>query len=1128
MDRIRLLSIFRIIPLIALVFVCCGLPVSGEDWLDISGEKGFSFSYLDGSGSSNWLGQGLTFSQSLLLDLKGGFGEDYRLDGHLADQPNAPLQLFFSLKGEKAGLQFGNGNLGSFSTGLTPWSGEFNGLEGYLQNNRHQLKLAYANPTGIPVKESVIIKSGRNYAYLSYRPLRQQSLKVFAAGKQLSEGLDYTVDYFTGELKLLAFMSDETRLDLDYQYIPGSVLGNQFIAVKEQSTWDRYKLGVEYFGSQSQQDSGPILLGETKKFNTFDLIGANSGFHWSGWDWDVEYWASQERKEVSGWDYIDSMDGEEIATELFPGSSDPLGWNVYSTGSGCLGMSKISPFQDVRHTRDNQLSLVLNCRLQRTGDAVGIYHDFGVYRDFNRFSVLNFWIYLNGQNLELEVQLITSENNYYFERFSLSQKTGWQQLAMLMDPLRINRMGLADLGKIRYLKLHLSSPSGDDLNDTIYLAPLIAVEKSSAVQRWSKTETSPGGSIVVHSVSELVAGSETANQVLQLDYSIPAEGWISVAYQPAMPIDLSRYRKLKFYLNSTGSLRLTVLAGRGEVMFSLGQVEVVTAGAWSEYLISLDGVAERILERVETIALKIDNVSGTQLKIDSIRATDRSFISSGAVKTRGEYTAGPWRNLVELARYNPGFQDMSSSYHVSTQNLRNLTEYTTETWRIRSDLQMYNKADLSSGYPVDGEELALEVQHQGTVVSFNQNADKLKPGDGDCRGNRNESRLGLGQSLGNWNIDYTRNWSEDSIVTNSDRQGDGLQVRYQKDNWWGWTKFWQESSFAEQVLTKQLGNNIGLGFDPPGINRFQLNGGVVNSKSGVSDITRNFWQSDLACEITRGITVNGSCKFEDQRENATGIKNDLLSNLGLTLLPIPQWNVRFDFQTRNWEDAASGASWQYIREFQTGYFWDQTERIAAFCRLEELQTLSGRNDGARVGINGEIYLKTPWLTQFTLELNTNRSANTFTAARQRNYKASIKNSLKQDQTVFYWGFWMEGADEEQDLLRRDRRMAQAGWEKVRPNDWSWGVDLDRGVESLDQETESIWGTGAYITFDNQQQFLQLKLRYQTYTDVLWKASLLYRLYKGQYFSLNWQNDYLQDLSAGRALVLRLDLLFYFH
>lgn len=1108
-----------------LILVC--VPDVWGDWLEISGEKGFSLNYDNQNDGNQGLEQGFQFNQSLTLDLKGGFGEGYLLDGHLVDQSNSPLQLFVSLKGKQAGLLFGDGNLNAFSTPLTGWNSQFNGLDAYWQNERHQLRAAYANPTGIAVKESLRLEAGHNYGYLSYRPLKAGTLTVTCEGRTLTEGVDYTVDYLSGELKLLFFVSNAAQLDLNYQYIPDSVLGNRFLAVHEQSVWKNFRLGVDYFGSHSQEEGGPLLLGESKIVPTVDLIGINGGFDLSNWHWDLEYWVSRESSRKLRWDYLDSMDGTETESEAFTGSAQSQHWSVTGSGSGYLTIAEVAAVAEPEHTRENNPSLILDYRLQRTGDTVGIYHDFRTYRDFSYFSKLSSWVYLNGQNLELELAVITSENNYYFRKFT-TKDLGWHRFDLELDPARLEQMGLPDLKKIRYLKISLSSSGGDAISGRLYLAPLLTVGKSLAGQRWSVLKSTPGSSIAVSTASEAVPGQAADNQVLQLDYHVAENGWACVTYHPTLALNLTPYRAVKLYLNTPGAVRVTLLATRGGTDYALGQFQAATGGAWQEFSLELTGLPAYILGKVEALTLKLDQASGIgQLKVDAICAVDRVEQQAGALKGRGEYNAGPWRNLVELDQYQAGFRSLDTAYRLANRSMRNLTEYTREQWQVRSDLQFYEKADLASGYPIAGQSLVLAVKRKETVFSLDLQADETEPGSAETTGNRLESGLGIMHQAGPWNFDFQKRWVDNTLTGDTSRQSDALQVKYTKNYWTGWTRLWQDTAADKTVQTRQFGNNLGLNFDPPGINRFQLNGGMVDQTSAGARSTRNYWQSEMALELSRWLEVNGMYKFEDRLENTTGISNDRLTGLGLNLLPLPGLNLRFNLQSRTWEELESGDSAQRIWEGYLDYNRNELEKISLFYRQEDLNTVSALNTGARMGVNGEVVVWKPWLTQLGVEINTGDSHSIFDDSRQRAYKTNVKNTRQVGSLIYYWGVWEENIRQDGNLPDWQRRMGQAGLEYHNFNYWEYGIKLDLGREKSKENPGTVWGTGVFVSFDNAQTFFQVNIRYQTYTTVLWKAGLDYRIFKGNSFSVNWHNDYLLDRETGRDLLSSLDLRFYF-
>lgn len=381
--------------------------------------------------------------------------------------------------------------------------------------------------------------------------------------------------------------------------------------------------------------------------------------------------------------------------------------------------------------------------------------------------------------------------------------------------------------------------------------------------------------------------------------------------------------------------------------------------------------------------------------------------------------------------------------------------------------------------------------------------------------------------MGAWNFDFQKRWVDDTLTGATSRQSDALQVKYEKNYWSGWTRFWQDASVANAVQTRQFGNNLSLNFDPPGVNRFQLNGGVVDQTSAVVKTTRNYWQSEMAWELSRWLVVNGMYKFEDRLENETGIINDRLNGWGLDLLPLPGLNLRVNLQSRTWEELALGDSAQRIRESYLDYSWNDREKVGLFYRLEDLNTVSALNTGARMGVNGEFVLWSSWLTQFTAEINTSDSHSIFNDSRQSAYKTNVKNTQQAGPLTYYWGVWTENVRQNGDLPNWERRMGQAGLEYQTLKDWNYGVKLDLGHEKSAENPGIIWGTGAFVTFDNTQTFFQLNFRYQTYTTVLWKAGLDYRIFKGNSFSVNWHNDYLLDREAGRDLVSSLDLRFYF-
>lgn len=109
-------------------------------------------------------------------------------------------------------------------------------------------------------------------------------------------------------------------------------------------------------------------------------------------------------------------------------------------------------------------------------------HDFGTYRDYSLLSQLSLWFYANTEDVQLETQIITSENHYYFERF-WNNFSGWFNPELPLNPAELRQVGIPDLAKIRYLKIVISNPAGDSSSGKVFLAPISVVSRSLAEQR---------------------------------------------------------------------------------------------------------------------------------------------------------------------------------------------------------------------------------------------------------------------------------------------------------------------------------------------------------------------------------------------------------------------------------------------------------------------------------------------------------------------------------------------------------------------------------------------------------------------------------------------------------------------
>ena len=1133
MDRNRYQIYGGVILALAALF-WAWLPVDAatndDDWLRISGEKGFFFNYLSGANpdSLNPWDQGFSFTQSFLLDLEGEFGNGYTLQGHLVDLPNAPGQLFLEIKGEHAGMRFGDGVLGEFNSPLTNWSGSYNGLAGYLKNNRSQLNLVYANPTALAYRESILFKTGQNYAYLTYQPIKEGSLQVRRQGELLTEGFDYQINYFSGKLELLFYPSNELQLDLEYQYAVSEVLGNQFTAISQRNTWGNYSFGFDYFGSQANNDGEPLLLGEVKQATAFNLGGLNFGLKSADWKWDLEYWSSMELSNGSSWDYLDNMEGSAIETDLFVNSTDPLNWYSGSSGSGRISLN-ITPLQDLQHIINGVASLEADFQLQRNGDSVAFYHDFGSDRDFNLIEELSVFFYGQGQDLKIEMQLITNENNYYYSNFR-TNGDGWVELNFPLDLAKLSSLGLPDLSKIRYLKFVISSPDGNAVASKVYFAPFKVINRSSAEQRWSELSVSPGSNLSVSSeppYDPLDPLNPDQEHNLKLNYNlINATGWASVSYQPFVVIDASSYSSLKLLLRSSAPVRVSLFSERGQQEYLLAEFDLLASG-WQEYTASLAGIPKRVLERMERLTIRLSNSAGgaQELGVDQIRVCDRVMADADAVKMKGNYQSGAWRNQVELTRYNPGFHDLDKAYNYQNQNLRNLTEFNGAEWRFRSDLQSYSQGDLANGYPLDGNRFEVALGRGGTNLSlFRSNEAVIGETDPGLQGERTESKLVLNQQWADWNFDLKRRTFQDDLTGTTDDTTDTVTLRYQRNTWWAMGQVWRESALNGQSNTNTDGSNYGFGYDPPGINRFQLNGGTVQVVSGDGDYSRYFWQSDLAYAVTKWLQLNGNLKdFRAPEGDRESLIADYTSHLSLLLTPDSAFNIRVDQNWRDWTLLSNENSRQYTQDYQSSYHWGTSERLTVFLRLEELTAITGATNGSRYGLNTDLIILKPWLTQLAAEFNGNQNDTVLLDSEQSSYNLNLKNSLQQQEQLFYWGAWSDGNVTGETW---DRRMLQVGWEDRLGKSWRYGLRLDAGQESNEDGQALIWGAGGFLHLNQAPHYLEFNLRRQTYSYYPWILSLDYRVLKGDLYSLNLHGDYQQNLISGRDLIIRADLLFY--
>jgi len=1098
---------------------------AATDWLNISGEKGFSLAYFNGSNNylssaDDWLTPGFSFSQSLTLEVTGEFSSGYTLEGRLVDQPNAPLQLFMGIKGENAGLQFGDGNLAAFSTALTEWSGEFNGLEAYLKNQRHLLKLAYANPTGIAYRENLVVESGRSCVYLTHLPIKEGTLKVFRDGAQLIEGVDYQLNYFNGKMELQFYVDNDTRLDLEYQYLPSEVLGNTFLAVNERTAWDNQWAGFEYFSSQTRKENEAVLLGETRQPNFFDLTGVSYGFQTNSWKWDFEYWQSAEVQGRS-WNYIDNMEGTEMETEVFTGTTDPFKWYTGGCGSGYGKLDGVTWSQDPQHTREGESSLIWNYDLKRTGDTAYLFHDFGSYRDFSLLSHLNDWVYLNGQDLIFRVELITSENNYYYYEEILNG-VGWNELEISLDSAKLQTMGVPALSRVRYLKFSLSSISGSSANGRLYLAPVTVTGKSDAAQRWSNIRTDPGSTATVSSEAEIVPGEGVDNRILKINGNFfTAAGWVKVTYEPSVMMDISSYRELKLWLNSSNPVTVGVIALRDGEEYQLGTV-TVAAGGWREYSIDLGDIPTRILERLEALTLSLTGGGSWELKVDSIRVVGRSAPDATAVKARGEYQAGAWRSHTEIEELSPGFRDLDSSSNYHAENMRNITEYTGEKWRVRSDLRTYESEDAAKGYPLLGRRGTLEIGNDGTKITVTRVREEIAPSDPES-GDRAETLLRLNQQWGDWNFDLERRAIDDLIGEDLVEHSDSATVKYRGNLWWLTTQLWRDEAAVDRVNSTKRGGNYGLGVNFNELSRLQLNGGQVTQNDATGTNRRNFWRSDLSYALTSWLRLNGLVKSVTDPDDAEGIISDLQSNLGLEITPRAGLNITLGRNRRDWTEAETGDIAQRTETIQTSYSWGAAQKITGFFQAEELEYDAAETFGSHYGISGDLNLAGQWLTQFTAEYDGNAGRTLLYESAEANYKFSVKNSLPRENIIFYWGGWTEGEDESDSW---DRRLLQAGLEKQSPSLGRYGAKLDLGLETDAGITGVIWGTGWFIFRDRRPHCFQAALNYQTYTDYIWKASFDYRFSKNDSVSFNLHGDFFDYTSAKHNLIIRADLLFY--
>ncbi|HOL09097.1 MAG TPA: hypothetical protein PLH87_03060 [Bacillota bacterium] len=1097
------------------------------DWLKITGEKGFSFSYdYNETTDSDWLEHGYSFSQSLLLDVEGEFGDGYSLEGHLIDQQNSPVQLFLKITGRNSGLSFGNGNLNLFSTPLSSWSGDYNGLDLYYKKDRHDFKLTYANPTGVAVRENAVVNTGNNYCYLTYLPIKEGSLKVYSNGRLLNEGVDYQYNYFTGKLELTFFPEQDLQLELEYHYLVSEVLGNRFLGISEQYSWNNQWIGVEHFSALSRKKKDPILIGEEKQPGSYDLSGIYYGFSTPKWRWDLEYWNSREKNDYL-WDYLDDMEGVEVETEAFSRSTMAQSWYANAYGSAAVDLDEVSAIKDGYHTREGKPSLVIDYRLQRTGDSIVLLHDLNSYRDFNLLSKLSFWFFLNNQDLQLRFELLTSENNYYYYTFTnLSNNYGWHKFDLLIDPVLLAKIGAPDLKRIRYVRVVLSSPVGASYEGKLYLAPVVATTRNLAEQRWSTIKTAPGSTISVTTVKETVIGEAPDNQVLEVDYNLAGDGWGSITYQPSVVMDISKYQDLKLFINhsrlasDTAPLRMTVIAGRGREEYQIGTVIVSPNNGWREYSLSLKSVPRRILERVEQVSIRIDGSGSGALKLDALKFTGYTPIEASALKVQGRYQDGAWSNFFELQQLETGFRDLYPGVGIERYNVRNITEYLQDKWRLKTDLATYSQADAQSGLPVSGNKNLIEVSRGPALISLLQTTEEVTDNDEQISGERQEVTWRYNYQWRLFNFDYRRSNFESTILERRFDTSDSLMVKYQRENLWLGTQLWQADQEIDSLNTRKHGRNYEVGLSYLNLTKLQLNGGITVAETATGESHSNFWNSDFAFFINDWINLEGVARAVNTPEDREGLMEENQYNLRLVLTPKPQFKIVLDQNVRSWETVESGDSKQVLTGLNSSYYWGNQEKLIGYYTVEDLSDNSGIKEGSRFGLNGDLVLFDPWLTQFAIEYNIIDNYNSLFNNERATYKYNIKNSLKKETQTYYWGGWVEGIDYN-DPWKRE--MLQLGWEKS--GIWSYGNKLDFGVES-DDNTEFEWGLSNFLKYTAQQHLLEVNLNYQTYAEYLWKFSINYRFVQSELLTFNLSGDFLQDRSRGRDLRVRADCLFY--
>ena len=1087
------------------------------DSLELSGEKGFNLECSTTESSNN-----LIFGQSLWLELTGQLGETYQLQGYLGDLPNAPRKFFLELSGDNARLRFGENKFAGFGSGLSNWQGDYNGLSGYLQNEQHRFEAVSANPITNPIQERIPISRGENLIFLKAHPLQAGTVQVSLAGRTLIPGVDYELDDFMGRLKLLFYPDTSGELWVDYQVLAEDTVSERFVALKEESHWGNYWSGLNYLNFQTTAAQTPSLLGERRSLKSIDLAGINLGGQVGHWRFGLEYWNDFEHLSRD-WDYLDHMEGEAISSSAFGASGQPENWQIGSTGLGSLGLSEISPALDPTHTRNQQTSLEVNYQLLQATDQVSLRYNFESSRDLRQLSKFSFWVFGNGQPLELELAFLTTTNNYYHVYYPI-KTLGWQSVECDLESQSLAKVGLPDWGMIYAIKLSLRSIAGEQAG-TFYLAEFKNLTKSLAEQRWSRLNTTTGSSLKLKTIPTELQLTENNHQALMVEYNLAVVGEAALTYPFPIPVDLSNYQIVSFWAATATPLKLKLSLFHQTQEVCLGEVDLSADGLWHEYQLLLNKPRWN-LQQLQAIKIALMGAStGTQiLKLDELRVLGRKPIMGAAFRTTALFETEIWKHSLEYQTTTADYIEQTEPNLVPESKLKDTINYQGENYKLSSEVELAQTTDLLTKLPIKSEKFLLILKQPASEWSWWQNMAVVNSDlTADLGGNRLETGLAWQHNWSEWEFALKHQEFRSDLLENKTNVSNSLGVNYHQADWWLKSQVWFEDNFSE-AKQNFLGINLGSSYDPTGDNSWQLNSGAIYERQ-TQTLDKIFCQSELIYIPTTWFDFRKTLKLNAiAQKNSASYLLDHALNWEMRITPLSEWQFILKQDLHLWHEQPMTLTRQHLEEISLMKLSQIGSEVKFYWHDD------GVNDSLRdslnntFGFSSKLLLWQPWWTNLKFELKQERSFLPNVIVKDTYQGSCTQEKMFSDQLVAY-GFGAEGVN-----FDWWRDLFNFAWE-VRPLEgWQYGGRLDLGGErlSLNEVVRLVWGMGVFVTKVNALHQFNFKARYQNYANFSYQASLGYNFLKSEQYTIGVQGEYRQSDWGLKQLSLRSELLFYIH